>query len=515
MRKEWLLKSRWLVLTLLVMILLAVGLAWSSSNFSDLDGWFSFLVVLVLVGAFVWLVWKSVRHEKPPNWLLGLIIISAVLRLILGVFWYLGMPEWGYENEVQQGGYVMRDAYERDTDAWEMAQSDQPLITAFQGSAYDQYGGLLYLSASIYRYSGVNVHQPLLIVVITATISALAVLYCWLFSRRLWGEKTAILAALFLAFYPEAMLLGSSQMREAITITFAVMLVYYLHCFWQDITWRYLMAVGGIILLSAALSFPFAGWIVLMAVLLSLVMGKESLDSWKPSWTVIIVILLILAAVVFYQTNRTWIVEVGHYQTYLTERSSGHIQKLFDELPEDLHIPFVVTYGVVRPLLPAALTANSGAPIWQGIAIWRSLGWMILLALFTYASFLALKKRNWYKSPGILLLASWIYTFMASYRGGGDEWDNPRYRVAIAGIQIALASWAVVQQREQKDPWLRRFVGVTLIIGFWVFLWYIPRYFAVPWRVGGPLDAAGLGLLSSVLYLVWDWVREADRLTKK
>ncbi len=192
---------RWLLVVIPLCILISLSLGWVSSGFADFQGWSSYLAVFVCMGAIAGLAWVSIRSEFPPKWLLTLTILAAVLRLALGVFWFLALPEWGYDNEVQQAGYVMRDPFERDTDAWELAQSDQSLSVAFQGSAYDQYGGLLYLSALVYRYFGIDSHQPLLIVVVTATFSALAVLYTWAFARRQWGEKVALLAAWFIALY--------------------------------------------------------------------------------------------------------------------------------------------------------------------------------------------------------------------------------------------------------------------------------------------------------------------------
>jgi len=499
-------KARWLVVSLPFSALLALGLAWVSTSFSGFDGWLSFWVVLLLMGAVVWMTWRALRHEDLPRWLLTLVLLAAFLRLALGVFWFLSLPVWGYENDVQQAGYVMRDAFERDTDAWEMAQSDQPLSVAFRGSAYDQYGGLLFGSALLYRYLGTDVHQPLLVVVVTAFFSALAVIYCWLFSRKLWGERVALLAAWFLALYPEAMLLGSAQMREAFMVTLTIALVYYLYCFWHSREWRHLAVSVVLMLVSAAISFPFAGWLFLLVVLLSLVFARDFLVSQKYSWVAIF--LVMVAVIVFYWTNQDWITKAGGYQLYLTWRGSGHLQELFKKLPRWLWPPFIVIYGIFRPLLPAALIARSGSLLWQIVAIWRSLGWTCLLLFLIYASFLSLKNKSWYKAPGVLLLVNWIFILAASYRGGGDDWDNPRYRVAVAGVQVALVAWALVHRQERKDPWLRRFIGLSAVMVFWVLLWYAPRYFTeLPWSAGKPLDAVGLGFVSGVLYLIWDLVR--------
>ena len=50
----------------------------------------------------------------------------------------------------------MADAYERDQAAWDLGHSGKPLLKAFEGNyrKADQYGGLLFLSAVVYRFLG-------------------------------------------------------------------------------------------------------------------------------------------------------------------------------------------------------------------------------------------------------------------------------------------------------------------------------------------------------------------------
>ena len=89
--------------------------------------------MFLVMGGLAWLAWISIKREDPPNWLLYLMIGAGVLRLVLGVVWFVALPEWGDENDAMQAGYVMRDPYERDRVAWELAQSDDPLWVSFQG----------------------------------------------------------------------------------------------------------------------------------------------------------------------------------------------------------------------------------------------------------------------------------------------------------------------------------------------------------------------------------------------
>ena len=160
----------------------------------------------------------------------------------------------------------------------------------------------------------------------------------------------------------------------------------------------------------------------------------------------------------------------------------------------------------MRPLLPAAVIAT-GAPLWKGIAIWRSLGWTILLVLLLYGVLLSFRKRlDRSKLAGITLVI-WFGIIVASFRGGGDLWDNPRYRAVFSSLQIAYSAWAWIEYKRLRDPWLRRAIGGTIMVVIWFIPWYIRRYFPVTWPVVNLFRTVGLGLVSAALYILWDWVR--------
>src|SRR5690606_37542479 len=99
-------------------------------------------------------------------------------------------------TDVQAAGYVMQDAFNRDSAAWQLAQSGEPLWKAFAGySITDQYGGLLFLSAAIYKYLAAPSHLPILTLLPAAAVSGLAVAFAWAAGARAFGKKVAWLAA--------------------------------------------------------------------------------------------------------------------------------------------------------------------------------------------------------------------------------------------------------------------------------------------------------------------------------
>lgn len=508
--------------------LLSLGLAWVSAGFRNLDGWFSFLLIFLLAAGLLAGGWWLVRHESPPRWLMGLLIGAALLRLAAGVVWSFVLPVAGYNSPPEQRGYVMSDAYDRDRTAWDLARSDKSLWKAFQGTyrKADQYGGLLFLSAAIYRYTAGEVHQPLLMVVLTAAFSSLAILFTWGFARHLWGEAAAILAAWTLALYPEAVLLGSSQMREAFTITLAIGASYGLVRYAQDRGWGGLALVVGALVLCLPLSPPTAALLLIVLIIQAAGMGRgllpESLRAQRWFWPAIVGVVVLVAIGLWLALSQFapqsvtsplgvvayWARKSADWNAYLSERASGWMQKIFDSTPGWAHAPMLVLYGIVQPFLPAALIDGTGALIWRLIAIWRAVGWALLLPLLAYAPLRALRK-GWPERA--LSLAVWLAILASSFRSGGDAWDNPRYRLTFAGIQIALAAWIWSEQRRAPDPWLRRvLVGAGLVL-LWFVPWYLRRYTHFTWPVVDIFKTLGLGVASAVLFWIGDVAREAAK----
>jgi hypothetical protein len=501
-------------------------LTWISNQFQGFDGWLSFLVILVLsisIALTGWLFLKRDQQLNLPGTLLWLLSGAILFRTLIGAFWFIALPVWGHDTPVQRAGYVMEDAFSRDTVAWELARSDIGLGTAFRDYPdVDQYGGLLFLSAFIYRYLGGEVHHPLLIVLLTASFSSLAVVFTWALARRSLNESVAWLAAILLAIYPEAVLLGSSQMREAFTITLVSIAFYGLLRYWQE---RSAVSMGWI-LAPLVLTLPFspAFTVVLLAMLavLGLALGEWRISHDRRFWMILaaIVTLAVLSVWVSWRQIAPegmsnpiavlgwWITKSAEWQFYLTERSSGWIQRILAETPEWMNVPLITLYGVVRPFLPAALIATSEAPIWTAISIWRSIGWIILLPFLFYAPFRALRQQE---GRGLLIglcLVVWVGILIASFRGGGDMWDNPRYRMVFSGVQMLLVAWLWHEHRLKKDAWLWRIIIAFLVSLVWFIPWYVGRYYPTfNWPLRDFFITLGLALVSALFYMIWDFKR--------
>jgi hypothetical protein len=513
-----------------MILMLSLLMGWFSKKFLGLQGWPSFIPVLILAALILWgsmFAAQRDTHCPQPRWLVWLVLGAALLRLLIGVFWFNALPAWGYGSTIEKAGYVMADAHLRDTAAWKLAESSDSLFKAFSGQKMgDQYGGMIFLSALIYRYIGSGIHQPLLILVLTASFSAIAVLFTWSFVYRLWGERNAKIAAWIVALYPEAILLGSSQMREAFTMTLTVMAFYGLVCYWQDRSWSSLGWVIGAVGACLFFSPPIVILLLAMIVVQLLFQANYNILRQKRLWLVLGGLAIVAVIGVWVSWSRIapkginnpvalvswWVEQTARLQAYYAKTSSTLIRKIFKQTPAWTHLVILSGYGVLQPFLPAAIIDRS-APIWQGIAIWRSLGWTILLPFLLYAPIMVWKKSNssfvdsnhpWIKALSIIV---WLSIIIPAFRSGGDQWDNPRYRVIFIGLQAALAAWVIVENSHRPDPWLRR-SGIALIILLaWFIPWYMQRYVGFAWPVTDVFRSIGLGITSTVLYFIWDWAR--------
>lgn len=525
---------RWLLGGSGGVVALAFLLAALSNRFQNVEGWDNFLIALGSACLLLWGGWWVLRDETPPRWLGGLLVAAAVFRLSLGVLWFVSLPTIGFGSPAERSGYVMADAYNRDRAAWRAANSERPLVKLISGRVYrkvDQYGGLLLLSAAYYRVLDGNAHRPLLMIVLTAAFSSLAVIFVWGMGKIAFGEQVAALAAWLMALYPEAVLLGSSQMREAFLIPLVALSLYGLLRWQRDHQWQgaTLCAIG--LLLTYPFSPPSSALVLFTLLSVVAIGGGGRLLRQKRVWAAILIIVILIALGIWYSWGGFapqkynnplslavwWFRISAGLQTHLSIQDSGWMQKVARPLPQWARFTLMTFYGVSRPLLPAALIAQSASPFWQAISIWRAMGWTLLLPFLLAAPLLAMRRSraiepSEWRLVLALSLAVWVGILVASMRGGADLWDNPRYRAMLAAPQVLLAAWAWIGYRQRQETWIKHLAVALGLILLWFVPWYLRRYTAFLWPLSDFFLTLGLGLASAILYigLVW-WLRRRRR----
>jgi hypothetical protein len=498
---------------------------------------FSFLFLLSLS-----LFTISVRWANGGRILGVILALTFALRFLVGVSLYIFLPIYGHDEVDDNAGFVFTDAHRRDDEAWGLASSNHFILEAFsQKFAYDQYGGLLAFSALIYRYLSPDAHRPLMLVLISAIVAALGIPFLWMATSQVFGERVAWVSAWIFALYPESILLGASPMREPYLMTFSAMALWgFVSGVSQlagvefgsklpdsKVVPRIWLGLGllGMILVSPAVTLVtliiFAGW-----------MWSATSERGAISWKAILVFAIIFILGLFFLSvslNRSgkfdsssplrvvndWLKLAVDWNVYRIERESGWIQKLFDEMPEWMRLPFVAIYGILQPVLPATIIAPT-EPIWKIIYLLRAVGWYTLLPLlilsFGAETGFGLEKKRAERSAALsgeavskgrsiilwLSLLAWTWILLSALRGGGDQWDNPRYRTILFIWQAILAGIVWVWWRETHSAWFVR-VALCEAIFLAVFTqWYASRYY----HWGGQLPFTGMVALIFGLWVV-------------
>jgi hypothetical protein len=479
------------------------------------DFWLGFWaasLLFFLCGAAMYIVWGAAGDQRVLGWMM---LTAFFLRMVLGVFLAWGLPLFGYDEPPQRAGFVYFDPYQREGNAWALAQSEQPLLNAFSDTYVgDQYGGLFVMSAFIYRYLSPDAFRPVLITILSAGASALSLPFLVAALRRMFGGKTALLAGWVMALYPESILLGASQMREPFFILFFSIML------WSGGQWlhrsrvktaaiAFSLSIISLFLLSFRVAVPITG---VMLVWVWIIKSHDVEKIWlkRAVWAVVAFGVLAVSWSII-----DWVNDVLSWDTYMTILRSGMIQAQLEKLPEWMSFPFVLIYGLFQPVLPAAIAAP--APwIWRGLAIFRSVGWYALLPVLIYASVRVwrlepLQKRHLIR---LMVFLVWAWILIASARAGGDQWDNPRYRTIFLPLMATLGAWGINLAQQTKDRWLWRGLLVEgIFLGFFT-QWYISRYYSFLPRLPLEVMIIAIVLLSAgVIIFGWLWDRKYSQIS--
>lgn len=486
---------------------------------------FSFLFLLSFVVLKISYTWSN------PSRTLGLIVVLAfLLRLGVGLALHLALPVYGHGDEDDRAGYVFTDAHNRDDQAWSLATSDKPIIDAFNKKySSDQYGGLLAFNALVYRYLSPDAQRPLMLILFSAFFAALGVPFFWKAVSQVFGANVAWASAWIFALYPESVLLGASAMREPYLLTFSAF------AFWGFVksraergdkrsekrsrsAWLWIgFGLLGMLLVSPVVALMtiviFAGWIFFT--------DENRQISWKAIAVVAVVFILGLF-LLSSSLNRSgqfiatsplhvindWLRSAVKWDAYQLERGSGWVQKIFDEGPAWIRLPFVTIYGIFQPVLPASFIHPTKL-IWVVISFMRGLGWYMLLPLLIL-SFGAADGTQAGKNRNIILwlsLVTWIWILLAALRGGGDLFDNPRYRSILFVWQALLAGYVWVWWRETRNAWFGRVLACEIVFLLVFSQWYVSRYIKFGGQLPFPVMIALIIGLWGVI-LGWGWWRD-------
>jgi len=479
-------------------------------------GWLSFSLLLFLSLEIFTALHRWAGGGRALGWMLAL---AFGLRLAGGAFTYTALPVGGYPEPDDMAGFIYTDAHRRDDQAWGLADSERPIFDAFSEKyAYDQYGGLLAFSALVYRHLSPDAHRPLLLVLLTAFAGAAGLPFLWKAASLKWGEALARASGWIFALFPEAVLLGGSAMREPWLMGFSALAL------WGFVSWHDLaqrrgviwigLALAGMLLVSPAAAlvtlvilggwYYFSGasrrlpWWALAAGAAVFALGLFVLSSaLDPEGN--------LGAVTPFGVVNNWLREAVKWDMYQLVSGSGRVQLIFEQMPAWLRLPFVVGYGVFQPVLPAVFL-ESTTPIWRVIGILRAAGWYALLPVLVFAVIAALRELGSGEGRAWLWLAaiSWGWVLFAALRGGGDQWDNPRYRAILFLWQALTAGYAWVRWRSTRSPWFGR---ILLMEGAFLLVfaqWYASRYLKWGGRLSfGWMVALILGLWGVIALAGW------------
>jgi hypothetical protein len=486
----------------IIPVLLALGALFASmQNGSFLSFSLLFLLSIVLL--------KMAHKWADGGKTLGLIIALAFfLRLGVGTTLHLALPVYGHNDQDDQAGYVFTDAHNRDNQAWSLAISEHSIIDAFSEKyASDQYGGLLAFNALIYRYLSPDAQRPLMLILFSAFFAALGVPFLWKAVNQVFGEKVAWASAWIFALYPESILLGASAMREPYLLTFSAFALWgFVNSGVQGAPRGVAPVTGselpdskvkpffwlglgllGMLLVSPAVALVsiiiFAGWVYFT---------NEKREISRTGILAVAVVFIIGLFILSASLNRSsqfdatsplhvindWLQSAVKWDAYQLERDSGWIQKIFDEGPRWIRLPFIAIYGIFQPILPATLI-HPTKPIWTIIGFLRGLGWYALLPLLIL-SFGAAAGSASGKTRNLILwlsLLAWIWILLASLRGGADLYDNPRYRTILFLWQSVLAGYVWVWWRETRSVWFMVVLACEIVFVLVFTQWYLSRYY--------------------------------------
>jgi hypothetical protein len=439
--------------------------------------------------------------RKCTWWALGARMAFLILAPI-------GLLLWGYSSNRNLKGLVQRDAVNAVDTAWYAAQPGNSLIDAFHRGPGDNTGGITTAGVALFRLLSPDLERTLLLGLIASVLTSLTVIAVYRLGRGLFSPGVAKAAALIVAVYPEAVMIGSSHQQLAyMTLIFSMALLALAGVI------RKTEPVAGdpglpgrrqaVILLAAMtvlgflVGYQFAILGVICGSIFALWLSDPKKRIGRILWIVagsvaaVLVVIRVLAAldiipsawdILFKQYRFLYSMAWDEFDKLKAAGGGDFFQNVLTTMEKGPAFILAAVYGLARPALPAAIgyrnTSADGGFFWQLLNFYRSLGWYALLPLLLYGTLKSLRGILLRKPEAILMFIFWVVAIVGSYRAFGDEWDNPRYRLFALAPMALLAAWAWINQQEQKDPWFMRIVIPFAVAAVSLTVWYILRDYA-------------------------------------
>ena len=151
-----------------------------------LIGWLAFSFLLLLSFYLFILQHNWAGGGRALAWMISL---AFAFRLLIGIGAYLALPVDGYNDPDDSAGFIFTDAHRRDDQAWELALSNDPILSAFNKTYHtDQYGGLLAFTSLAYRFLSPDAHRVILLILLSAVVAVFGMPFFWRAAEKAFGS---------------------------------------------------------------------------------------------------------------------------------------------------------------------------------------------------------------------------------------------------------------------------------------------------------------------------------------
>ena len=483
-------KKSSLPLTILIIILLTAVTAAAAARWTQGAPGITFRAAACIALVFWSLACVLWNWGGRGKMLAALMLTAFVLRFAFGLATVNLLPIYGHPGERrEEQGFLFDDAWRRDEETWAVSKEEDLSFgdTLTRDYNNDQYGALAVMSMWLYKYISPDSRRFTLIMLIGSFFSALGLPFLWRALNERWGRRICLIGCWIYALYPDSIFFSGAPMREPFLIGIL--------CagFWAVTTFReHKLRSVILVCVCVAACLPFSSLVAaVLAAAFCLWFWAETLIPRSKAWLwggiILAVVGILGAALVALPDFREWIM----YDIVTTERDSGWVEKVVGEVGGQFRSAFLAIYGLTQPVLPAILVYPTAPACdlahgpcttiyWKVAGICRAAGWYILVPFLFYAVFSTVRIRD-KKERGLMVVNAvfiLVWMFISSLRAGGDQFDNPRYRMIFLPWLAFMAAWGIDFALKLRDWWLIRWIAIELIfLGFFT-QWYYSRYSA-------------------------------------